>query len=149
MANVELLVVGGNNAICSGASVTLECTLMGNTLTWNTPEGDFTFIRGREAAPFPSFYYGQLMELNATLLRSTLSFTFTAEVTFNCSSDISDSSTTVVLEGMNPLKKVRSIYSIDIINRSPECTRSVTDRPGQDQETEQDSLLSVCGVEHS
>ena len=55
--------------------------------------------------PFPSFYYGQLMELNATLLRSTLSFTFTAEITFNCSSDISDSSTTVVLEGMNPLKK--------------------------------------------
>ena len=146
MANVELVVVGGNNAVCSGANVTLQCTLMGNILSWNTPEGDFNFIRGRQAAPFPRFYYGQLMELNGTLLRSTLSFTFTAEITFYCSSDISDSSTTVVLEGMNLLKKVRSIYSI---HRSPECTRSATNSPGQDQETEQDSLLGVCGVEHS
>ena len=45
VATVDLVVVGGNNAVCTGASsVTLQCMLMGDTITWITPEGALNFL---------------------------------------------------------------------------------------------------------
>ena len=100
MANVELVVVGGNNPVCSNASVTLQCTLMGNILTWNTPEGALNFVRGRQNESYVGSYYATHMELNDTHLISTLSFTITAEITINCSDTHSSDGTTIVIEGM-------------------------------------------------
>ena len=100
MANVELLVVGDNNAVCSGASVTLQCTLMGNVLTWNTPEGALNFVRGRQDESNAGSYHARLMEPNATHLISRLSFTFTSEITINCSDNTASTSTTVTTEGI-------------------------------------------------
>ena len=97
---IDLVAVGDNNAVCTGASVTLQCTLTGNVLTWNTPGGALNFVRGFQSESNAGSYYGQLMELNATHLRSTLSFTFTAEITINCSDATASSTLTVTIEGM-------------------------------------------------
>ena len=100
MAAVDVVVVGDNNAVCTGASVTLQCTLTGNVLTWNTPDGALNFVRGRQDESNAGSYYGQLMELNATHLRSTLSFTFAAEITINCSETTASSTITLTREGI-------------------------------------------------
>ena len=147
MASVDLGVVGDNNALCTGATATLQCTLMGNVLTWNTPEGALNFDHGFQSEPNAGSYHGQLIELNATHQKSILTFTFTTEITINCSDTTTSNSVTLVVEGMASRRAYLHIAGSTC--RSPECTRSATDSPGQDQETEQDSLLSVCGVEHS
>ena len=85
VATVDLVVVGGNNAVCTGASVTLQCMLMGDTITCITPEGALNFLRGRQNNSKAGSYQGQLLELNETYLRSTLIFNFTPQVTINCS----------------------------------------------------------------
>ena len=100
VATVDLVVVGGNNAFCVGMSVTLQCTLMGGLLTWETPEGAYNFIRGRQNTSYAGSYYGQLMESNDTHLISTLTFTFTTEITINCSDTSSIAGTTVIVEGI-------------------------------------------------
>ena len=101
MAAVDLVVVGNNNALCTGASVMLQCTLTGNILTWNTPDGAINFVRGRQDESNAGSYYGQLMEPDATHLRSTLSFIFTVEITINCSDTTASSrSATLVVEGI-------------------------------------------------
>ena len=99
MATVDVVVVGGNNALCVGMSVTLQCTLMGSALTWEVPEGAFNFVRGRQNTTYAGSYYGQLMEPNGTHLISTLTFTFTTEITINCSDTSSIAGTTVIVEG--------------------------------------------------
>ena len=148
MASVDLGVVGDNNALCTGATATLQCTLMGNILTWNTPEGALNFVRGFQSESNAGSYHGQLIELNATHLKSTLTFIFTTEITINCSDTTTTSnSITLVVEGIASRRAYLLIAGSTC--RSPECPRSATDGSGQDQETEQNSLLSVCGVEHS
>ena len=99
VATVDLVVVGGNNALCVGMNVTLQCTLMGGVLTWLTPEGALNFFRGRNDAFYTGSYYGQLIEPNGTHLISTLNFTFTTEITINCSDTRSIDGTTVIVEG--------------------------------------------------
>ena len=100
VAAVDLVIVGNNNVLCTGASVTLQCTLTGNVLTWNTPDGALNFVRGRQVESNAGSYYGQLVELNATHLQSTLSFIFTAEITINCSDTTASNSATLVVEGI-------------------------------------------------
>ncbi|CAI8024884.1 hypothetical protein GBAR_LOCUS14410 [Geodia barretti] len=49
LATVDLwYVVGGQRCARVGMSVTLQCTLMGVTLTWETPDGALNFFRGRQ-----------------------------------------------------------------------------------------------------
>ena len=100
VAAVDLVVIGDNNVLCTGASVTLQCTLTGNFLTWNSPYGALNFVRGRQDESNGGFYHARLMELNATHLRSTLSFTFSAEITINCSDTTASNSATLVVEGI-------------------------------------------------
>ena len=99
MATIDLVVVGGNNAVCSGASVTLQCTLTGDVLSWNTPDGTLNFIRGRSSLSDAGLYNGRLQELNSTHLRSNLTFTFTSQITISCSDGCANSSITVTVEG--------------------------------------------------
>ena len=148
MAAVDLVIVGDNNVLCTGASVTLQCTLTGNVLTWNTPDGALNFVRGRQVESNAGSYYGQLMEPDATHLRSTLSFIFTAEITINCSDTTASNSATLVVEGI--ASQVLDVCTLVLTTyRSTKCPGSTTDGPGKDHETQQDILLSVCGVEHS
>ena len=101
------MVVGGYNAVCSDASVTLQCTLMGNVLTWNTPDGAFNFVRGRQDESNSGSYHARLMEFNATHLISTLSFTFTDEISINCSDTHSSNGTDITIESIQPLVIVK------------------------------------------
>ena len=98
---VELVVVGGNSAVCSGASVTLQCTLTGNVLTWNTPDGAFNFIQGRSNQSESGPYDGRLQELNSTHLISNLTFTFTSQTIISCSDGSENTSTTISIEGIH------------------------------------------------
>ena len=50
MATVDLNLVGDNNALCAGASVTLQCTLTGDLLIWNTPQGALNFVEEDRAS---------------------------------------------------------------------------------------------------
>ena len=43
---VDLVVIGGSEAQCSGANVTLQCTLTGNVLIWQKADGDYNLVRG-------------------------------------------------------------------------------------------------------
>ena len=98
---IELVAVGGNGAFCSGASVTLQCTLTGDVLTWNTPDGAFNLIRGRPINESGAgSYHGRLQELNSTHLRSNLTFTFTSQITISCSDDSENISITVTVGGI-------------------------------------------------
>ena len=99
-SGVNLVVVGGSNAQCSGTSVTLQCILAGITLTWNTPIGALNFVRDRGSESYAGSYHGQLFELNSTHLRSTLTFTFSNQITINCSNDSASDSITVTVEGI-------------------------------------------------
>ena len=103
------MVVGDNNALCTGASVTLQCTLTGDVLTWITPEGALNFVRGRQSESNAGSYQGQLTELNDTHLRSTLTFTFTAPITINCTDQSASSSINVTVEGMEIVCTARTI----------------------------------------
>ena len=78
------MVVGGSIAQCSGASVTLQCTVVGNILIWNTPEGQFLLARGVSTGMNRSTYQSQLQVLNETHVRSNLTFTVNAEISVNC-----------------------------------------------------------------
>ena len=100
VATIELVAVGGNSAVCSGASVTLQCTLTGDGLTWNTPNGELNFVRGRASEPDVGSYHGRLQELNSTHLRSNLTFTFTSQITISCYDGSANTSTTISTEGI-------------------------------------------------
>ena len=100
VAAVDIAVVGGNNVLCTGEIVTVQCTLMGDAFTWITPDGVLNFIRGRQNESFAGSYQGQFQELNDTHLRSTLTFTFTSPTTINCTDLSANNSTTIMIEGM-------------------------------------------------
>ena len=78
------MVVRGSIAQCSGASVTLQCTVAGNILIWNTPEGQFFLARGVATGMNRSIYKSQLQALNETHLRSNLTFIVNYEISVNC-----------------------------------------------------------------
>ena len=103
---VELVVVGGNSAFCSGASVTLQCTLTGDVLTWNTPDGALNFIRGRSSESDDGPYHGRLLE-NSTHLISNLTFTFTSQITISCSDGSENTSLTISIEGESVLHMLK------------------------------------------
>ena len=114
---IELVAVGGNSAFCSGASVTLQCTLTGDVLTWDTPDGALNSIRGRlinksDAGP----YHGRLLE-NSTHLRSNLTFTFTSQTIISCSDGSVNISITVTVEGI-PCVRLICAYKTERVNKS-------------------------------
>ena len=152
VATVELVAVGGKNVVCTGESVTLQCTVMGDRLTWNTTEGALNLVRGRLGNTIGDSFQAMLINLNDTHLRSTLTLDITFQTTINCSdiNDRSESTITLFIEGII-MQDVTTLHLSGnyYLCRSTKCSRSPTDSPGQDQETEQDILLSDCGVEHS
>ena len=120
---VELVVVGGNNAFCTGVSVTLQCIIKGDTLTWITPEGALNFVRGRQSESNSGGYQGQLQELNDTHLSSTLTFTFNFHITINCTDWSSNNynSTTLIKSAPD-----RPLTALDRIRRLNKTFSSVT-----------------------
>ena len=152
VATVELVAVGGKYIACTSESVTLQCTVMGDFLTWNTPEGALNLVRGRQDNTIGGSFQAMLINLNDTHLRSTLTFNITSQTTINCSdiNDRTESTITFFIEGII-MQDVATLHFSGNCHlcRSTKCPRSPTDSPGQDQETEQDILLSDCGVEHS
>ena len=98
-ATIDLVVVENSVAQCSGASVTLQCTLAGNTLTWNTPDGALTFVRDRSNESEGGSYHGELWEINSTHLRSNITFIITEETSIHCSDEIVDENVTLSIEG--------------------------------------------------
>ena len=77
------MVVGGSRGVCSGASVTLQCTLTGDLLVWKKPDGDINLVRGHSTTSGSGTYQWELVELNDTHLQSSLTFTFSNHVTIN------------------------------------------------------------------
>ena len=97
------MVVGGYNALCTETSITLQCTLSGDFLSWNTPEGTLYLVRGIHNNNFDTnvgSYHGQLEELNGTHIRSKLTFNFTVQITINCTDLTSSNSSTIIIEGV-------------------------------------------------
>ena len=93
------MAVGGNNAFCSGASVTLQCTLTGDVLSWHIGDRAINFVRGFSSEADAGLYHGQLLELNSTHLRSNLTFTFTSQITISCSDGSVNTSIKLSIEG--------------------------------------------------
>ena len=114
------MVDGDSIAQCSGASVTLQCILAGNTLTWNTPDGALNFVRNRGSESDADSYHGQLWELNSTHLRSTLTFTFSNQITINCSNDSASDSITVSVEGIHFMVTIALISERQCVRQKPE-----------------------------
>ena len=96
----DLVVVGGSRGVCSGASVTLQCTLTGDILIWNKPDGDINLVRGHSTTSGSGTYQWELVELDNTLLQSSLTFTFLNHITINCTdNEAYTSSITIYIEG--------------------------------------------------
>ena len=94
------MVVGGSRGVCSGASVTLQCTLTGNLLLWKKPDGDINLVRGLHTTWSGSgTYQWELVELDDTHLQSSLTFTFSNQITINCTNVAYTSSITIHIEG--------------------------------------------------
>ena len=149
VATVELLVVENSRYVCSGTSVTLQCSVTGDILTWKKRDGDINLLRNIHTSSVSGPYQWQLEEIDEYKLQSSITFFVSNQFTMNCTNNEGDSSSvTLVVEGNIILISFTFILFLHLC-RSTECTGSSPDGPGQDQETEQDSLLSVCGVEHS
>ena len=94
------MVVGGSTAECTSASVTLQCTVTGNSLTWTTPDGQLILIRGVHTDLDRDLYRTQLQEINATHLRSNLTFINNDQISFICTdSENTAEIITVSIEG--------------------------------------------------
>ena len=91
--------------MCSGASVTLQCTLTGNILIWKKLDGDINLLRGvHSISSSDNTYQWQLVELDENRLQSSVTFLFNNEITINCTNNAGDSSSiTVVTEGKTGL----------------------------------------------
>ena len=94
------MVVEDSVAQCSGASVTLQCTLAGNTLTWNTPDGALNFVRDRGSESDAGSYHGKFWEINSTHLRSNITFIINKQTLIQCSDNIVDENITLGIEGV-------------------------------------------------
>ena len=94
------MVVEDSFAQCSGASVTLQCTLAGNTLTWNTPDGALSFVRDRSNKSERGFYHGEFWEINSTHVRSNITFIINKQALIQCSDNIALENITLGIEGV-------------------------------------------------
>ena len=97
-ATIDLVVVKDSVAQCSGASVTLQCTLAANTLIWITPDGALNFVRDRSNESEAGSYHGKLWEINSTHLRSNITFIITEQISIQCSDNIVDENITLGIE---------------------------------------------------
>ena len=93
-------VVGGLDAVCSGDSVSVQCTLSGDMLTWITPDGALNLLRGRQSIGDAGAYHWILQELDESLLQSTVTFTVTTQTTMTCLDRSNSSEVTINIEGM-------------------------------------------------
>ena len=144
VATVDLVVVGGSQAVCAGASVSLQCTLTGNILVWQTENGDINLVRGLHTSSSSGTYQWQLEELDENELQSTITFVVNNEVTINCSTPQHDlASITLIIEGSIAIygrhlcvfafsQLLYFLRCINILHRSSKCPRQTIDSPGQD-----------------
>ena len=96
------MIVGGSIAQCSGASVTLQCTVAGNILIWNTPVGQFFLARGVATGMNRGTHQTQLQVLNETHLKSNLTFIVNYEISVNCTDGGHVArNMTVIIEGVS------------------------------------------------
>ena len=98
MATIPVAVISKQPA-CPGEPVAVQCTFGGRILTWNTPEGGFSLIRGREEVGDSGSFHWTLQELYAGTLQSTLTFSTTTEIAIGCSNGTESSSASVQVEG--------------------------------------------------
>ena len=99
MATIPVAVTS-NQPACPGESVAVQCTVGGNVLTWNTPEGAISLIRDRQEEADAGSFHWTLLELDASTLQSTLTFSATTEFTIECSNTTESSSASVQVEGV-------------------------------------------------
>ena len=85
--------------MCAGDSISVQCTVSGNIVTWNTPEGAINILRGRQSEGYAGSYQWVLEELDGNRLQSTISFTVTSLITMRCSDGTNSSETTISVEG--------------------------------------------------
>ena len=76
--------VTSNQPACPGESVAVQCTVGGDVLTWNIPEGALNLLRGRHEGDVGSFHW-TLLEIDENTLQSTLTFAATTEFDIGCS----------------------------------------------------------------
>ena len=101
VATVDLMVVGGSDAVCSGASVTLHCTLTGDILTWSKKDGDINLVRSLHTTSISDTYQWQLEELDEYRLKSSITFAVGSNFTINCTNFAGGSSSvTLFIEGI-------------------------------------------------
>ena len=98
MATIPVAVTS-NQPACPGESVAVQCTVGGNVLTWHTPDGAFSIIRGRREEGNEGSFHWTLLELNNDTLQSTLTFSATTEFAIECSNSTESSSASVQVEG--------------------------------------------------
>ena len=98
VATIPVAVIS-NQPACPGEPVAVQCTLEGRIPTWNTPEGGFSLIRGRQEEGDLGSFHWTLQELDAGTLQSTLTFSTTTEIAIGCSNDTVSSSASVQVEG--------------------------------------------------
>ena len=98
VATIPVAVISKQPA-CPGEPVAVQCTLGGRTLTWNTTEGGFSLIRGRQEEGDLGSFHWTLQELDAGALQSTLTFSTTTEIAIGCSNGTESSSASVQVEG--------------------------------------------------
>ena len=56
VATIPVAVIS-NQPACPGEPVAVQCTLGGRTLTWNTTEGGFSLVRGRQEEGDSGFFH--------------------------------------------------------------------------------------------
>ena len=78
------MVVEGSQSQCYGAAVTLQCTLTGDHLIWETIAGDINLSRGEHTSSTSGSYQWELIELDEYRLKSLISFIVNSENTVNC-----------------------------------------------------------------
>ena len=103
--------VTSNQPACPGEPVAVQCTLRGRILTWNTPEGALSLIRGRQEEGDSGSFHWTLQELDASTLQSTLTFSTTTEIAIGCSNGTESSSASVQVEGELDVVKCSTVMT--------------------------------------
>ena len=86
--------------MCAGDAVSVQCTLTGDTLTWDTPQGAINILRGRQISGETGVYEWVVEELDENTLQSTLIFIIvTTQITMGCDNGSNSSVVTVRIEG--------------------------------------------------
>ena len=91
------MAVTSNQPACPGEPVAVQCTVGGDVLTWNIPDGAFNILRGRHEEGDVTSFHWTLLELDENTLQSTLTFAATTEFYVGCTND-TESSDSVQLQ---------------------------------------------------